>query len=120
MVAIFEDYQMKFRNRLRDLRKIKGVDANAMSEAMGNHDTYISQIETGAKQPSMNAFYYICQYLEVSPKDFFDFDNDYPLKFLELLEDFKALEEEEVAHAVAVIKALRVSQEVKKLNKNSD
>ena len=114
VACIYEDYPKKFAARLSALRKRKGVKANEMSKALGNDDSYISKLEKGHKQPSWNGFFYICQYLGVSPKDFFDFDIEYPSEFLELFEDFKQLDEEQAAHAKAVVKALLVEQNSRK------
>ena len=112
--CIYEDCPKKFAARLRALRKKKGAKANEMSKALGNDDSYISKLEKGHKQPSWNGFFYICQYLEISPKDFFDFDIEYPSDFLELFEDFKQLDEEQAIHAKVVIKALLVEQNSRK------
>ena len=70
--------------------------------------------------PSFDAFFYICQYLEVAPKDFFDFDLDSPSDFLELLEDYKQLNTEQAAHAKALIKALLINQAAENNNKKGD
>jgi len=117
VLPIFNDYHKKFRERLRFLRKQKGVDANEMSESLGLHETYISKIETKRGMPSFDAFFYICQYLEVTPKDFFDFDLDSPSDFLELFEDYKQLDEKQAAHAKALIKALLINQTSEQSNK---
>jgi hypothetical protein len=34
----------------------------------------INNIENGINLPSMQAFFYICEYLEITPKEFFDTD----------------------------------------------
>ena len=51
----------------------KGVSARDMSLSIGQSAGYINNIENKKNLPSMAAFFYICEYLEVSPQEFFDF-----------------------------------------------
>lgn len=68
-----------FSIRLAQLRNIKGVSARDMSLSLGQNPGYINNIESGKSLPSMAAFFYICEFLEISPKEFFDLVSDYPL-----------------------------------------
>ena len=45
-----------------------------MSLAIGHSAGYINGIENGRSFPSMEVFFYICEYLEITPKDFFDIE----------------------------------------------
>ena len=38
----------------------------------------LSAIESGKSLPSMSNFFYICEYLDISPMDFFNFENPRP------------------------------------------
>ena len=40
----------------------------------------------------MMAFFYICEYLEIEPKDFFDFSKEDPKQHQELMEQFQQLD----------------------------
>lgn len=71
-------YEEKFANRLSQLRMKKGVSARDMSLSIGQNPGYINNIETGKSLPSLTNFFYICDYLEISPMDFFNFDSSYP------------------------------------------
>lgn len=68
-------YEEKFSKRLSQLRIEKGVSARDMSLSIGQNPGYINNIETGKALPSMTVFFYICEYLCVSPSEFFDFDS---------------------------------------------
>ena len=64
-----------FAKRLAQLRNQKGVSARDMSLSLGQGAGYINNIENKNNLPSMTVFFYICTYLDVTPKEFFDFDN---------------------------------------------
>ena len=67
-----------FAKRLAQLRNQKGVSARDMSLSLGQGAGYINNIENKNNLPSMTVFFYICTYLDVTPKEFFDFDNANP------------------------------------------
>ena len=54
----------EFSRRLAALRINKGVSARDMSLSIGQSAGYINNIENGINLPSMQAFFYICEYLE--------------------------------------------------------
>lgn len=58
--------------RLTALRMKKNVSAREMSLALGQNESYINRIENRRSLPSMQGFFYICEYLGVRPADFFD------------------------------------------------
>ena len=60
-----------FARRLVSLRMDKNVSAREMSLALGQSPGYINNIENGVSLPSMSMFFYICDYLGVSPAEFF-------------------------------------------------
>lgn len=65
-----------FGNRLAELRTAKNVSAREMSLSLGQSVSYINQIENHLNFPSMTAFFYICEFLEITPKEFFSFGSD--------------------------------------------
>ena len=67
-------YEDKFYNRLSQLRMKKGVSAREMSISLGQNPGYINSIESGKALPTMSNFFYICDYLDISPMEFFNFD----------------------------------------------
>lgn len=73
-----------FINRLVELRMSKGVSARDMSFSIGQSAGYINNIENGVNYPSMSVFFYICDFLDVSPKEFFDTEMKSPTKANEL------------------------------------
>lgn len=69
-------YPEDFSNRLSKLRTQKGVSARDMSLSIGQNPGYINNIETGKTLPSMSNFFYICDYLNITPKEFFDIESN--------------------------------------------
>lgn len=85
-----------FYRRLTDLRNQKGVSAREMSLALGQSSGYISNIENGNNYPAMATFFYICDYLGVTPKDFFDLEAHNPNKIEKICEKMKGLTDDQL------------------------
>lgn len=95
-----------FAERLADLRIKKNVSAREMSLAIGQNEGYINRIENGKVFPSMQGFFYICEYLGVTPAEFFDPGNESPLKRKQAYEALAGLSEEQLDIVLAVIRGL--------------
>lgn len=78
------DFENYFANRLSQLRGQRGVSARDMSLSMGQSPGYINKIESKQSLPSMTGFFYICEYLNISPKEFFDDHVEDPFEIAEL------------------------------------
>lgn len=100
-------YEELFYRRLAELRMEKGVSARDMSLSIGQSAGYINGLENRTGFPSMQVFFYICEYLDVTPSEFFDEGNHSPSEYREILEDLKALDKENLRNIGAVIKGLR-------------
>jgi transcriptional regulator with XRE-family HTH domain len=60
-----------FAERLAQLRNAKGVSGREMSLSMGQAAGYVNNIENGNNLPSLAMFFEICEYLAVTPQEFF-------------------------------------------------
>lgn len=100
------EFEEKFAERLSKLRLAKGVSARDMSLSIGQSAGYINNIENKNNLPSMSAFFYICEYLEISPQDFFDFDNSYPEKLNEIMGYLKQVDDEQLNNLIGIVKGL--------------
>lgn len=96
-----------FSLRLARLREEKGVSARDMSLSMGQNPGYINNIESGKSMPSLTGIFYICEYLGITPKDFFDVDNNDPAKIREIAEASKGLTSEQLNHVIAIINDIK-------------
>ena len=65
-------YEDEFAPRLQQLRKQKGVSARDMSLSIGQSPSYINTIECGKALPSMSSFFCICDFLSITPSEFFN------------------------------------------------
>lgn len=86
-------YESDFSLRLAQLRAKKGVSARDMSLSLGQNAGYINNIESGKALPSMGTFFYICEYLNITPSAFFGTDDSNPEKINQLLENLKKLDD---------------------------
>jgi len=100
------EFEEKFAERLSQLRLAKGVSARDMSLSIGQSAGYINNIENKNNLPSMSAFFYICEYLEISPQDFFDFDNKNPEKINEIVGYLKQVDDEQLNNLINIVKGL--------------
>ena len=99
-------YEEEFSTRLAKLRSKKGVSSREMSLSIGQNSGYISNIECGKALPSMSVFFFICDYLNITPSEFFDMDSEDPEKINLLLKDLKQLNSEQLALISAMVKNL--------------
>jgi transcriptional regulator with XRE-family HTH domain len=93
--------------RIALLRMAKGVSAREMSLSIGQSNSYINHIETKRVMPSMRGFFYICEYLNISPKDFFDDAAEEPEKLNEIIRDLKSLNSKQLANIGELVKGLK-------------
>ncbi len=85
-----------FSMRLATLRTKKNVSAREMSLSIGQNQGYINHIESGQGTPSLSGIFYICEYLGITPSQFFDFDLKNPEKLNKINEYLKKLNDEQL------------------------
>ena len=100
------DYFDWLSRRLTILRQHKGVSARDMSLSLGQSASYINKIENKRTMPSMAGFFYICEYLGVTPQDFFSMDVKAPAVTKELAKEFGKLTPCQAEHLICIIKDL--------------
>lgn len=100
-------YEDLFSQRLCELRMEKGVSAREMSLSLGQCAGYVNSLENQKSYPSMQTFFYICEYLGVTPAEFFDVDNKHPLDNREFMEALDKLDPEIRKSILTIVKALR-------------
>lgn len=96
-----------FVKRLIELRISKGVSAREMSLSIGQSPGYINNIENGINLPSMSVFFYICDYLGITPKEFFEIESVNPTKINELVKNVKGLSNEQLDNLILLSKGLK-------------
>ncbi len=93
-----------FSLRLAQLREKKGVSARDMSLSMGQNPGYINNIESGKSMPSLTGIFYICDYLGITPSEFFDMEVQNPTKLNEIIENLKRLDDRQLDTIAMLIK----------------
>ena len=99
-------YEEMFPIRLAELRTKKGVSARDMSLSIGQNPGYINNIETGKALPSMSAFFFICDFLGITPKEFFDTDSKDPEELRTFAENLKKLDPNQLQNISSIVKGL--------------
>ena len=84
-----------FARRLTSLRIEKGVSEYKMSLDMGRNSGYINAIANCKSLPSMGEFLYMCDYLGVTPSEFFDEKFEGELKYKELEKSIRRLSDDD-------------------------
>ncbi len=96
-----------FIERLVSLRMAKGVSARDMSLSIGQSASYINNIESRMSFPSMTGFFYICEYLGITPSEFFNTEIAAPVKVRELVDAVRGLNQEQLDNLIAIAKGLK-------------
>ncbi len=102
-----EFMEKSFYKRLYELREKKGVSAREMSLAIGQSKGYINNIENGRNFPKMAVFFYICDYLGVTPMEFFDIENKNPGELSDIVEKMKNLNDKQLQLISAMIDSMK-------------
>ncbi len=89
-------YEKEIAERLVELRLQKNVSAREMSLALGQNNSYINRIENQKVFPSMQGFFYICEYLKVTPAEFFAVENSAPVLSRSLTEKIQKLSPKQI------------------------
>lgn len=100
---MYEDFVPE---RLAKLRTQKGVSARDMSLSLGQANNYINNIENKKSLPAMQSFFYICEYLGVTPQEFFDEENAYPEMMQEFIAEAKRLDSKSLEYILGIMKNL--------------
>lgn len=92
--------------RLAKLRMQKGVSACDMSLSLGQANNYINNIENRKALPAMQSFFYICEYLGITPQEFFDEEIAYPALLQEIINEAKYLDPKPLEYLLGIMKEL--------------
>lgn len=95
-----------FGRRLRQLRALKGVKQVQMSQDLHMANSYIYNIESGLAYPSMTQFFAICEYLDIQPSAFMQFEPEQTTKEEELMEAVKGFSNEKMDQLIRIAKTI--------------
>lgn len=100
------DYVAFIRDRITRLRMERNVSEYQMSLELGQNKNYIQGISSGKALPSMRQFLNICDYLEITPMEFFDCDNAKPQLIRKAADDMKGLSDSDLILLLNIIQRL--------------
>lgn len=99
-------YEEFTQNRIAQLRMQRNVSARDMSLSLGQNNSYINQIENKKALPSLPGLFYICEYFGITPQQFFDEGDLYPVQLAELVNDLRKVDAATLSHISALVKAI--------------
>lgn len=91
------------RQRMTELRLREGVSEYRMSTDMAKSKGYIQSISSGRSMPSISEFLYMCEYLGVTPKEFFDDEMSHPALIHQAVNIMKTMDEEDLKAVVGLL-----------------
>lgn len=94
------------RERITELRMQKGISEYKMSLDLGHSKSYIQSISSGKALPSLSEFLYICEYLGVTPKEFFDAELKAPFQAKRLMQISKKLTSDDLELLIGLAERL--------------
>lgn len=94
--------------RITALRIKKNIAEHKMSLELGHSRSYISSISSERALPSITEFLAICDYLNVSPRDFFEEENPNPALIKDIANRLKKLSDKDLALIVNIIDRLEL------------
>ena len=95
------------RHRITELRMKKGVSEYKMSLDLGHSRSYVQSITSGRSLPSIAEFIYICEYLNVTPKAFFDESEAEPILIQKALDGMRTLSDKDMLTLIGLIDRLK-------------
>ena len=96
-----------FAHRVMELREQLGVSQRDMSLSMGQGAAYINHIENKRAFPSMTGFFYMCDYLKIEPKDFFDLDKRNPERLNAIIDSIKNMSDDKLIALQNIIEQMK-------------
>lgn len=103
VIAVYEEFTQ---DRIAQLRIQKGVSARDMSLSLGQNDAYINKIENKKSLPSLHGLFYICEYFDLTPQEFFDQETTLPVEIKTLTKRLKKLDSTTLAYISGLVEQL--------------
>lgn len=94
------------RDRITKLRMEKNVSEREMSISLGKAHNYIHSITSGKMLPTMESFFDICDYLDITPLNFFDANIENPFIIEEITRELKRLSNHKMQILLDMLKAI--------------
>lgn len=94
------------RNRITQLRLNKGISEYQLSYELGHSRGYINNISSGKSMPSMNEFFAICNYFDITPSEFFDDEHKHPELLSRAINEIQSLSDNDILLLLSIIERI--------------
>ncbi len=95
------------RNRITQLRINRGISEYQLSYDLGHSRGYINNISSGKSLPSMSEFFYICEYFNITPMEFFDTRHSDPELLSKTMDEIRSLDDDDLLLMLTLIKRIK-------------
>ena len=96
------------RDRISGLRQEKQISERKMSLDLGHSTSFIRSITSGRALPSMGEFLYICEYLGVTPMEFFNVEQATTLTQQEAITHIYSMSDEDIRLLIGFIERMKM------------
>ena len=96
-------YEEFVKERITQLRLKKGVSEYQMSYDLGHSRGYVYNISSGKALPPLKEFFAICDYFEITPKQFFDDEAKSPELIQKAVEGMRRLNDGDLLMLLSII-----------------
>lgn len=94
----------KFSKRLSEIRNERNISARELSLSLGQNEGYINKIENQKNYPSMEVFFYFCEFMGVSPAQFFDENVTHSILRNCITAELDKMDEEKLNHVLNILR----------------
>lgn len=98
------------RDRISKLREEKQISERKMSLDLGHSSSYIRSITSGRALPSMTEFLYICDYLDVTPMEFFNSEQETTLVQQKAIDYIYTMPNRDIQLLIEIMERLKTTQ----------
>ena len=95
------------RNRITQLRINRGISEYQLSYDLGHSRGYINNISSGKSLLSMSEFFYICEYFNITPMEFFDTRHSDPELLSKAMDEIRSLDDDDLLLMLTLIKRIK-------------
>ncbi|MBP3338734.1 MAG: helix-turn-helix transcriptional regulator [Lachnospiraceae bacterium] len=95
------------RNRITELRIKKEISEYQLSYDLGHSRSYINNITSGKTLPSMNEFFSLCDYFEITPEEFFNKEKNDPIAISKIVNELSNMNSQDLELIYSLIVRLK-------------
>lgn len=98
------------KNRFSTIIDAQHKSESKLSREMGQSPQYLNQIVNGYKLPSLDGLYSFCSVCNITLKEFFDDEQQYPSQYKNLMKYLNKLSSEELEEITTIVKRIVINK----------